>query len=371
MVDTTPQPRLFKYLFSALAVSAIVLVVWQVIKSGGEQGRTAVPEILQIRRDIVKELELVGLERSPLVDPEGGIHFGHPPTMTSDDLMLLLRRILRDYNLILTAAVHYEERRELYVEMSTPRQEMVVRFTFKPRHDTPDLAAGVRGRIALIIDDFGYMRNRLTAGFMELDEPLTYSVIPGRRFSQVLASEALNSNHEVIVHMPLEPEQYNGRDEAEYILLYGMDPLEVQARVRKAFQHLPQAVGMNNHEGSLATLDTALLQILAEELLERNKYFVDSFTSSTTRGLEVMQKNGVPSLGRQVFIDNIDEPGYIRQQLAELAASAERRGFAIGIGHVGSSHLHTLDILREEIPRLKRLGFEFVFASALMPDFPF
>ena len=150
------------------------------------------------------------------------------------------------------------------------------------------------------------------------------------------------------------------------MLLYGMDEAEVLARVRRAFQALPQAVGMNNHEGSLATLDTVLLAALARELNDREKYFIDSYTTPETRALEFMKKNGVPSLGRHVFLDNVDEPDYIREQLALLAARAESKGEAIGIGHVGSSHLNTLDVLVEEIPRLLDRGFVFVFVSELV-----
>jgi polysaccharide deacetylase 2 family uncharacterized protein YibQ len=62
---------------------------------------------------------------------------------------------------------------------------------------------------------------------------------------------------------------------------------------------------------------------------------------------------------------------YIRQQLQDLAAIAERRGFAIGIGHVGSSHLHTLEVLRKELPKLAQQGFEFVLVSEIMPASPF
>ncbi len=164
----------------------------------------------------------------------------------------------------------------------------------------------------------------------------------------------------------MEPTNYNGRDEEEFILLYGMDSDEAQARIRRAFQEVTAARGANNHEGSLATLDTVLMAVLARELKSRNKYFVDSFTTPDTRALDVMASNGVSALGRQVFLDNVDDPAYIRRQLAELASWAESTGSAIGIGHVGVSHLNTLEVLAEEMPKLRDRGFEFVFISELM-----
>lgn len=360
------QPKILKLLFISLVVAALGFVAWHTIFSMLTDRRHVQREVPRLRADVVAELERIGLARSPVIEENGAIRFGHPPTMSSDDLMLLLRRIMQRYDLIMTAAVEYEERRELYVELSSKEQHVVARFIFAPGVKGEMLAGAIRGRIGIIIDDFGYIRNRLTAGFMNMNEKLTFSVIPGHRYSRILADEAARAGHEVIIHMPMEPENYNGRDEEEFILLYGMEDGEALARIRRAFQEVPQAAGMNNHEGSLATLDTVLLAVLAAELKARNKYFVDSYTTPDTRAPEIMEKRGVPAMGRHVFLDIVDDPEYIRRQLAQLAAWAERTGAAIGIAHVGSSHLNTLEVLSEEIPRLKDRGFEFVFISQLV-----
>ena len=362
----TAQSRLLRILFIALVVIAIGLVAWNTVFSWVTDRRYQLREIPQVRSDVVAELEEIGLARSPVPEEDGSIRFGHPPTMSSDDLILLLRRIMQPYDLVITAAVEYEEREELFIELRSRDQYLIARFRFSPGEMGEMLAGAVRGRIAIIIDDFGYSRNQVSAGFMALNENLTFSIIPGHRYSQILADEAVQSGHEVIIHMPMEPENYNGRDEEETILLYGMEEADILARMRRAFQEIPQAVGMNNHEGSLATLDTVLLNIMATELNSRRMYFVDSYTTPRTRALEIMQDRGVPSMGRDVFIDNEDDPDYIRQQLTELASIAERRGVAIGIGHMGTSHLNTLEVLIEELPRLKERGFEFVYISELI-----
>lgn len=360
------QPWILKLLFVLLVVAALGFIVRQTTLSWMQARQHVEKNIPRLRADLVADLESMGFIRSLRIEEDGSIRFGHPPTMTSDDLILLLRRIMQRFDLIMTAAVNYKERGDLYVELSTREPVVVGRFVFASLAKEAALAEGIVGRIGIIIDDFGYIRNRLTASFMDLKEKITFAIIPGHRFSQILADEADQSGHEVIIHMPMEPEDYNGRDEEEYILLYGMDEAEAVARIRKAFQSLPQAVGMNNHEGSLATLDTVLLAAMARELNDREKYFIDSYTTPETRALEIMKKAGVPSLGRHIFLDNVDEPDYIREQLALLAAKAESNGAAIGIGHVGSSHLNTLDVLADEIPRLMDRGFEFVFVSELV-----
>ncbi|UCD36719.1 MAG: divergent polysaccharide deacetylase family protein [Fidelibacterota bacterium] len=359
-------PKILKTLFVVCVIAALGFVAWHTIVSSLTKRRHIEREVPQLRADVVAELEDLGLARSPVIGEDGAIRFGHPPTMSSDDLMLLLRRIIQQYDLVLSSAVKYEERRELFVELSSREQRMVARFLFAPGVKGEMLAGAIRGRIGLIIDDFGYIRNRLTAGFIAMNEKLTLSVIPGHRYSRVLAEEAARRGHEVIIHMPMEPENYNGVDEEEFILLYGMEETEALGRIRRAFQEIPQAAGMNNHEGSLATLDTLLMDVLAQELLRRNKYFVDSYTTPETRALGIMARRAVPSMGRHVFLDNEDDPRYIRRQLALLASWAEETGAAIGIAHVGSSHLNTLEVLAAEIPKLKDRGFQFVYVSELV-----
>ena len=365
-VNRGGQPWILKLFFVLLVLGALGFIVQQTARSWMQTRQNVEMNIPRLRAELVAELESMGFVRSLRIEEDGSTRFGHPPTMTSDDLILLLRRIMQRFDLVMTAAVNYEERGDLYVELSTHEPVVVGRFVFAPLVEEAVLAGGFVGRIGIIIDDFGYIRNRLTANFMALQEQITFAILPGHRYSQILADEADQSGHEVIIHMPMEPEDYNGRDEEEYILLYGMDRAEVIARIRRAFQSLPQAVGMNNHEGSLATLDTVLLAAIAHELNDREKYFIDSYTTPGTRALEIMKKAGVPSLGRHVFLDNVDDPDYIREQLALLAAKAESNGAAIGIGHVGSSHLNTLAVLVEEIPRLMDRGFEFVFVSELV-----
>ncbi len=361
------QSSFLKLVFIILVVAALGFIASQTFSSG-KSSRVRRQEALVFRERLIAEFEDMGLYRQALLGELNSIRFSYPHTMSTDDLMLMLRRIMLRHDLILTAAVDYEAQRELYVEMSTREQQAIARFTFLPRIDNAGIEGGIRGRIALIIDDFGYIHNQLTNAFMELNAALTIAVIPGHRFSVLLAEEALAAGYEVIIHMPFEPEDYNGRDEAEYMLNFGMQPEAIKERMRMAFQGLPMAVGINNHEGSLAMIDTILLEVVAEELRNRNKYFVDSYTAPNTIGIEVMERFGVRSLGRNTFIDNEDDPEYISRQLARLAAKAEKDGMAIGIGHVGSSHLHTIDVLKQEIPFLISRGFEFVFVSELMNE---
>ncbi|MFC1746891.1 divergent polysaccharide deacetylase family protein [Candidatus Neomarinimicrobiota bacterium] len=365
------SPALLKAMFSLLVIGALGLIGWQVVSSRAGAGMPLGMSIAQLRNELVAEAESLGFQRSLRETSDDIIRFIYPPTTTTQDVDLAMQRLERRYGLSrLTAWISPNNRQEFNLELGMGRQGLVARFVFGPPGSDWAVEPGIKGRIGLIIDDFGYGRNATTAEFMTLEPKLTFSVIPGQRFSAMLALEAFQAGHEIMIHMPMEPEDYNGRDDADFILLYGMHPDSARARVIRAFQAIPQAIGMNNHEGSLASLDTVLLEAVANELLIRGKYFIDSYTTPNTRGLEIMQRVGVLATGRNIFIDNEDDPEYIRSQLQELAQIADREGVAIGIGHVGASHQQTLEVLRQEIPRLQREGFEFVPISVLLRDLP-
>ena len=60
-------------------------------------------------------------------------------------------------------------------------------------------------RAAIVIDDMG---NDLEAArkLLALDYPLTFSVLPYLRYTQITAQEAHRSGHEIMLHLPMEPE---------------------------------------------------------------------------------------------------------------------------------------------------------------------
>ena len=102
------------------------------------------------------------------------------------------------------------------------------------------------------------------------------------------------------------------------------------------------------------------MNIVSNVLKRHGKYFVDSRTTSQTVAEGIMRSRGVPTARRHVFLDNNNNVNKIREQLYKLVEMAEDKGAAIGIGHAKKS---TLQVLKAEIPKLKKNGFTFQFAS--------
>ncbi|MFQ6612643.1 MAG: divergent polysaccharide deacetylase family protein [Fidelibacterota bacterium] len=217
----------------------------------------------------------------------------------------------------------------------------------------------VPGKLVLIIDDFGYRDDAVSSGFLALKVPLTCAIIPGHTFSQSFAGKAVQAGKEVIVHMPMESIVMT-RGEDQFMLRTKMTSAEIEQRIQAVFDYLPEAKGMNNHQGSLATADGKLMAVVGTVLKRGNKFFIDSRTTVSTVAEQTMRNLAVPTIRRHVFLDNDADPNIIREQLQELAQIARKEGVAVGVGHAKQL---TLDILKAEIPRYLEQGFIFEFAS--------
>ena len=225
-----------------------------------------------------------------------------------------------------------------------------------------DIDQDTLGVIVLVIDDFGYRNDNISDGFLNLSIPITCAIIPGHTASKKFAEKAVSYGKEVIIHMPMESENYSPGED-EYKLLTSMTSELLENKLIQAFESLPEAIGMNNHQGSKATSDSKTMTVLASVLKDRGKYFIDSRTSSLTIGEKTMISFGVPTLRRNIFLDNNNDIDKIEEQMNKLANSAKKNGVAVGLGH---ARKNTLSVIEKVVPDLLDKGFVFQFASQVV-----
>ena len=225
-----------------------------------------------------------------------------------------------------------------------------------------DIDQDTLGVIVLIIDDFGYRNDNISDGFLNLSIPITCAIIPGHTASKKFAEKAVSYGKEVIIHMPMESENYSPGED-EYKLLISMTSELLENKLIQAFESLPEAIGMNNHQGSKATSDSKTMTVLASVLKDRGKYFIDSRTSSLTIGEKTMISFGVPTARRNIFLDNNNDIDKIEEQMNKLANSAKKNGVAVGLGH---ARKNTLFVIEKAVPDLLDKGFVFQFASQVV-----
>jgi len=216
-------------------------------------------------------------------------------------------------------------------------------------------------RLAIIIDDLGSDRAAAEAVFA-LGYPLTISVLPNHEHSMEIAIEANRRGFQVMLHLPMQSVA-NETPEAQE-LHPGMPASEVAALVDQFLKNVPDAAGVNNHQGSQATADTALMDELMPVLRDHQLFYVDSRTTAATVAYDTAQDFGVRSAFRNVpFLDDVAEIAAVRKQLTLALRGARDKGEAVAIGH---PHAATLQALREILPQTQAQGVRLVPASELV-----
>lgn len=216
-------------------------------------------------------------------------------------------------------------------------------------------------KLAIILDDLGSDRAAADAIFA-IPYPLTISVLPNHAHSSEIAEEAHRRGYQVLLHLPMQAAG-NEKPEAQE-LRPGMAATDVAPFVDQMLQAVPYAVGVNNHQGSQATSDPALMSELMPVLRDRQLFYVDSRTTAATVAFDVAREDGVRSAFRNVpFLDDVAEVTAVRKQLELALRGAREKGEAIAIGH---PHPATLQALREVLPQAEVQGVHLVFASDLV-----
>ena len=228
-------------------------------------------------------------------------------------------------------------------------------------------AIAVSGRIAIVLDDWGYNLTNLSA-LADIKTPITIAVLPNLLYSKQVAQTVKREGYQVILHLPLESEA-GARPEKD-TLYCAMDEKEIMQKLKQILNSVPGISGVNNHQGSKATEDVRMMGIILSELKKENLFFLDSLTTNKSICSEEAKATGTKYAKRDVFLDlpsakfkNEELHAYIKGQVDKLCQMAIKNGYAIGIGHDRKT---TLAVLREVIPQLKKRGIRFVFLSELV-----
>lgn len=253
----------------------------------------------------------------------------------------------------------------VFIPFSAPLQKIysvpVKQHEVAPAQPFPHYT-GKGGRIAIIIDDMGSSLQELKS-LMAIGLPLTFSIIPGLPHGREIAETAHTNGYQVMLHLPMEPEGYPARRLERNGLLVANDADELQGKVTTYLTQVPHIKGANNHMGSRFTANREKMADVLGVLKASELFFVDSMTTPRSVAGAVAREMGIKTARRQVFLDNVQDVGAIRQQLLQLAAVSRRHGGAIGICH---PHPATIKALRLTLPEMAKSGITFVSAGDMV-----
>ena len=190
----------------------------------------------------------------------------------------------------------------------------------------------VKPKLAIVIDDLGYNLQSVQILY-EINPRITLAILPHQPYSQQIAKRARVQGQEVLLHLPLEPHNYENYGKMSHMLLVNMTKAELRRKLKYNLDNLPLAAGVNNHMGSSMTENRGQMEIILGELKQRGLFFIDSLTTPNSIAYSLAQQLGLRVGKRDVFLDNVDQVEAITSQLNRLVALAKQNGQALGIGH--------------------------------------
>ncbi|QCI15024.1 divergent polysaccharide deacetylase family protein [Pseudomonas putida] len=200
--------------------------------------------------------------------------------------------------------------------------------------------------LSIVIDDLGQNTER-DSRTLALPGPVTMAIMPDTPHATDFARQAHKAGRTVILHMPMDPAT------GPYAWHPDLPLEELARRLDAALAKVPYVAGINNHMGSRMTAQREPMAWLMGELQRRHLFFVDSRTSAATVAAAEAQAHDLAHVSRDVFLDDERTPEAISGQLHKAVELARRQGSAVVIGH---PYPQTLQVLEQEIPRLKAQG---------------
>ncbi len=217
-------------------------------------------------------------------------------------------------------------------------------------------------KLAIVIDDIGYDLDAVER-LLDLDIPLTLSVLPYCPYSEAAARRAHQAGREVMLHIPMEPKGHPKKNPGEGALLITMTHQEIEDALARAMDSVPFIAGANNHMGSLFMEDKEKVHTVLAALKKQGLYFLDSVTTSESKGRQAALATGIRYGARDIFIDNSHETEDTCTSILNVINERNNWETLIAIGHPYKS---TVTALKQVIPDLQEKGIAIVPLSEII-----
>lgn len=225
---------------------------------------------------------------------------------------------------------------------------------------TAIIAPQDKSYITIIIDDIGN-NDALGKRAIALPGAVTLAFLPHTPFGAQLAEKAHQADKEIMLHAPMSNQSHMALGPGA--LTESLEKDEFTSVLEDSIGSIPYLQGVNNHMGSTLTELEPQMTWVMESLKKHSLYFVDSLTTGKSVAGRVAKEQDIPTITRNVFLDNEATEEYISKEFERLLKLAKTRGSAVGIGH---PYKETLEYLEKILPGLAEQNIELIPASAMI-----
>jgi hypothetical protein len=223
--------------------------------------------------------------------------------------------------------------------------------------------AGDPPRIAVLVVGLGLQDSPPISVLKGLPAPVSVAYGAYGRSLQDGVTVARAEGHEVLLQIPLEPNNYPTENPGAHTLLTSLPPGENMKRLQWLMSRYTGYVGVTNLMGAKFEAAQDSLSPVLEELKSRGLLYVDDGSVQASTAGQIANAIGLDYSVASVQIDVGPQAGDVAKQLAKLEAVAKEHGSAIG---VVKAKPVTLKQVADWAGKLEAKGFVLVPVSAVV-----
>jgi uncharacterized protein len=222
-------------------------------------------------------------------------------------------------------------------------------------------AMGGPARIAVLVNGLGLPDAPSSEVLEGLPAPISVAYAAYGRSLQEFVTKARAAGHEVLLQIPLEPNNYPTEDPGPHTLLTTLPPDENLKRLQWLMSRYTGYVGITNHMGAKFETTREAIAPVLEEVKRRGLLYLDDGSVKGSAGESIAGAIGLDYAVANVRLD--EGSGGLAKALAELEILARERGTAIGVAKAKAA---TVKQLADWADKLEAKGLVLVPVSAAM-----
>ena len=196
----------------------------------------------------------------------------------------------------------------------------------------PFPAADRRPRIAIVLAEMGISGVTTGNALQKLPPTVTLAFVPYAERLDNWVERARSKGHEVMLSVPMEPQDYPRNDPGPNALLTMLPPERNMERLEWSLGKAVGYVGITSTTGSKFTASADAVAPVVEAMKARGLMVLDARANPRSVAGTLAGQAGVPRAFADRVIDRDLSRGAIDDQLRELEAIAKANGAAVGIG---------------------------------------
>jgi len=206
-------------------------------------------------------------------------------------------------------------------------------------------APGTPPRVAILVTGLGHRDGPSSDVLAGLPAPVSVAYGAYGRSLQDSVSDVRAEGHEVLLQIPLEPENYPTVDPGPHTLLTTLPPQDNIKRLQWLMSRYTGYVGVTNHMGEKFEATAESLQPVLEEVKRRGLLYVDSEGVPNSAAGNIAGTIGLDYSVANVQLDS----GDTAQQLAKLEQLAKEKGAAIGVARASPATVKQLQAWAQQL----------------------